>query len=311
MKEKISKLVNVYKKYGFKGFCKKLRAYIIANYLDKISFKVLFQPRKYHQEIAGILENTQYDRIILWRSSFGYNVPLFQRPQHIARELSFQKCLVFYEVTTMTDKVKTIKKLTDNIYLINFNNIALNKILQTELNKIKKPKYVQLYSTDWKLSVKDIENYLNSGYKFIYEYIDHLSADLAGTKEIPQNIMDKYEYVMHHDNVYVIVTADLLKEDVLKKRGSKNLAFSENGVDYHFFQTWEKEYVFESTYQDILNQNKPILMYYGALGNWFDYDLIKTLAQTDKYNIVLIGIKYDASFDEAQMDQVKNVYFFE
>ena len=57
------------------------------------------------------------DRIILWRSSFGYNVPLFQRPQHIANNLSKNNCLVFYEVTTMTDKVKIYKKFSDNLYL--------------------------------------------------------------------------------------------------------------------------------------------------------------------------------------------------
>ena len=50
MKEKLSKLVNVYKKYGFIGFCKKLRAYIIANYLDKISFKVMFNKKKYNNK---------------------------------------------------------------------------------------------------------------------------------------------------------------------------------------------------------------------------------------------------------------------
>ena len=88
MKEKISKLVNVYKKYGFIGFCKKLRAYIIANYLDKISFKTIFNKKKYTKEIEKILSDNKYDRIILWRSSFGYNVPLFQRPQHIANNLS-------------------------------------------------------------------------------------------------------------------------------------------------------------------------------------------------------------------------------
>ena len=42
MKDKISKLINVFKKYGFIGFIKKLRAYVIANYLDKISFSVIF-----------------------------------------------------------------------------------------------------------------------------------------------------------------------------------------------------------------------------------------------------------------------------
>ena len=50
MKEKVSKLVNVYKKYGFLGFCKKLRAYIIANYLDKISFEVLLHQKKYFKK---------------------------------------------------------------------------------------------------------------------------------------------------------------------------------------------------------------------------------------------------------------------
>ena len=117
MKEKISKLVNVYKKYGFIGFCKKLRAYIIANYLDKISLEVIFKKGKYKNIIKEILSKNDYDRIILWRSSFGYDVPLFQRPQHIANNLAKNKCLVFYEVTTMTDKVKTLKKHSNNIYL--------------------------------------------------------------------------------------------------------------------------------------------------------------------------------------------------
>ena len=71
MSEKISNLVNVYKKYGFIGFCKKLRAYIIANYLDKISFKTIFNKKKYTKEIEKILSDNKYDRIILWRSSFG------------------------------------------------------------------------------------------------------------------------------------------------------------------------------------------------------------------------------------------------
>ena len=156
MSEKISKLVNVYKKYGFLGFLKKLYAYIKANYMDRISFKTLLFYSKYKKEIKSILSSEKYDRIILWRSSFGYNVPLFQRPQHIANNLAKEKCLVFYEVSTMTDKVKTIKKHTKNLYLTNFNNILLNKILMKILNEKNIPKYIQLYSTDWKLSVQNI-----------------------------------------------------------------------------------------------------------------------------------------------------------
>ena len=308
MKEKISKLWNVYKKYGFIGFCKKLKAYIIANYLDKISLKVFLNKSKYGKEIEDILNNTNYDRIILWRSSFGYNVPLFQRPQHIANNLAKNNCLVLYEVTTMTDKVKIIKKHSDNIYLINYNNIALNKILMNALENIDKPKYIQLYSTDWKLSVQNIEDYLSKGFKFIYEYIDHLSPELAGTKTLPQNIIDKYEFVMNHKETYIVVTAELLKQDVVKRRGEVNLAFSSNGVDYNFFETFDEDYEFEPEFQKILDIKKPIIMYYGALAKWFDYDLIKKVTASNKYSVVLFGIKYDESYDENIKDE-KNIYF--
>ncbi|MBE6903128.1 MAG: glycosyltransferase family 1 protein [Ruminococcaceae bacterium] len=308
MKEKISKLVNVYKKYGFIGFMKKLYAYIVANYLNKISFAVFFNPKKYRVMLREILNSSDIERIVLWRSSFGYNVPLFQRPQHIANNLVKNGCLVLYEVTTMTDKVKTVKKFKDNLYLINYNNILLNRILMDELKKINKPKYIQLYSTDWKLTVESIENYIKEGFSFIYEYIDDISPELAGTKEIPQNIIDKYNYAMENKNVYVVVTAELLKQDVIAHRGEENLIFSSNGVDYSFFQSFDEDYVFENEFEEIINKGKPVICYYGALAKWFDYDLIKKIAATDKYSIILFGIKYDESYDENLNDE-SNIYF--
>lgn len=308
MKEKLSKLVNVYKKYGFIGFCKKLYAYVVANYLNKISFAVFFNPNKYRNMIRDILVSNEYDRIVLWRSSFGYNVPLFQRPQHIANNLAKNKCLVLYEVTTMTDKVKTLRHFSDNIYLINYNNVLLNKILMSELKNIDKPKYIQLYSTDWKLSVENIKNYMKEGYGFIYEYIDDISPELAGTKDIPQNIIDKYEYAMTNRDVYVVVTADLLREDVVSKRGEENVVMSSNGVDYSFFESFDENFKFEKEFEDIVSIGKPIVCYYGALAKWFDYDLIKKIAATDKYSVVLFGIKYDESFDE-NLNGEKNIYF--
>ena len=42
------------------------------------------------------------------------------------------------------------------------------------------------------MSINELINYLDNGYKLIYEYIDHLSAELSGTKNLPKNILDKY-----------------------------------------------------------------------------------------------------------------------
>lgn len=308
MKDKISKLISVYKKDGFKVFFKKCCNYINSNYFDKVSLKVLFNKGKYKDIIHDILNNSNYDRIIIWRSTFGYNVPLFQRPQHIANNLAKNRCLVFYEVTTMTDKVKLMEKLNDNLYLFNFNNRSLSKILNEEIINKGMPRYVEIYSTDWKMSINELINYLDNGYKLIYEYIDHLSAELSGTKNLPKNILDKYNYVMEHDNTYVVATADALMDEVIKKRGKKNLVYSSNGVDYNFFKSFDEEFSFDADFNKVLSIGKPIVMYYGALANWVDYDLIKSLAKTNKYSIVLFGVKYDSSFDD-NLKSVNNVFF--
>ena len=116
MKEKISKLVNVYRKNGFVGFWKKLYAYVVANYLNKISFDVMLRPDHYRAEIRRMLLDRDFDRVVLWRSSFGYDVPLYQRPQHISRNLAKNGCLVLNvgpreDGTFHPDAVKQLKRI--------------------------------------------------------------------------------------------------------------------------------------------------------------------------------------------------------
>ena len=307
MREKLSKLVNVYKKYGILGFVKKVLSYISANWLSRYNPMPLLRKTGHRRDIAAMLSG-EYDRIILWRSGFGYNVPLFQRPQHIARSLAKQGCLVLYEVTTMTDDVKTITKHEDNLYLVNLSNVFFRNLLMEELDKVTKPKYLQLYSTDWSLSMADVQSYLDRGFRFIYEYIDHISPALSGTSMLPKAISDKYDYAMTHEDTFVVVTADLLREDVIQRRGTTNMAFSTNGVDYAHFQSYKDDFVFDADFQKVLRIGKPIVCYYGALAKWFDYELVRKIAATDKYSVVLFGMKYDESFDE-QLKGVKNVYF--
>lgn len=314
MKDKISKINSVIKKDGLFGFIKKGFKYLKSEmeHTFNIGNKINFIKNKNEliKYIDELFRNENYDRIIIWRSSFGWNVPLFQRPQHISNNLSKQNCLVFYEVTTMTDKVNTIEKVQDNLYLVNFKNKGFAKLLLNKINSIDKPKYLQFYSTDWVLNVKTIKDYIYKGYKIIYEYIDDLSPVLAGTKDLPINVKEKYEYAMEDkENVMVVVTADVLKEDVISKRGTTNLVFSSNGVDYNFFQSFDNNFKFEKEFNDLINDSKPIIGYYGALAKWFDYDLIKKIDDTNEYNIVLLGIKYDDSYDTSNIKDCKNVYF--
>lgn len=311
MKEKINKLINVMKKDGPVKSIKKMVRYFNTHYLNKINIfsKISFKIHQdqYINELDEIL-NSKYDRIVVWRDNFGWNVPLYQRPQHMAKSMSKTNTLVLYEVTTFTDKVKTIKKVNDHLYLINFNS-NYGKLVLEKLKEVKRPKYLQIYSTEWLMSVDTLKNYIKGGYKVIYEYIDELTPDIAGTNALPKPVIDKFNYaVKDTQNVYIVATADKLYNDIVNKRGTTKLIFSTNGVDYEFFQQYDS-YELENEFLKIVNNGKINIGYYGALAKWFDYDLVRKISQTDKYNIILFGVKYDDAFDKSHIEEEPNVYY--
>lgn len=314
MKDKISKLKNLIKKYGLIGTAKKAAGYIYSNYLVRLSIGERLYIALHKKQLLGrideVLEKPGYDRIVIWRSSFGWNVPLYQRPQHIFTNFARQKTLVFYEVTRFTDNVRRMKKQEENLYLVNFNNTAFSKLLLRGIAKKDIPKYVQFYSTDWTLPAKKIREYMDQGYGIVYEYIDDLNPHLAGTDELPVNVREKYEMAMKNTDIFVVVTAEALKRDVLSKRGSERMVFSGNGVDYqHFHDEVDEDYKLDKEFQSILNKGKPVIGYYGALAKWFDYELLKKIDSTNLYQTVLFGIPYDDSFENSDIKNCKNIHY--
>ena len=157
MKDKLSKFKSLIKKYGFVQTIKKIISYILSKIINIFNSMNFIRNRNVSTKLDKILEKNNYDRIIIWRSNFGWNVPLFQRPQHISLGLSKQKCLVFYEVTHFTDKIKDLEEINKNLILINLENKSIQKRLVTKLQKIDKPKYIQIYSTDWNMRLTELK----------------------------------------------------------------------------------------------------------------------------------------------------------
>ena len=312
MKDKISKFINVTKRDGIIKTIKRTITYITANYINRINIrkriKFKIQKEKLSHEIDSILER-KYKRILIWRGSFGWNVPLFQRPQQIANCLSEKNCLILYEVTRMTDKIDFIKKEKNNLYLIDYEISKFEKLLFEKLKQINKPKYLQLYSTCWDVKKEEVDMYVNNGFNMLYEYIDDLNPILAGTQELPKNVKDIHNYVISNQDVLVVTSADLLYEDMVKKRGSSNnIILSSNGVDIDHFSKFTNMKIEK---MEQLKQNyEMIIGYYGALASWIDYELIKKLANHYK-NIafVFIGIKYDNSLSLSKIEDIENIKF--
>ena len=304
MKDKISKFISVTKRDGlFKSLVKSFK-YVLGNYVNRINiFKYinfLINKKRIDKELDNIL-SLDYDRILVWRGSFGWNVPLYQRPQQIANCLINKRNLIIYEVTRMTDKVSFIKNEKDNLYLVNYEVGAFERLVFDKLSKVNKPKYLQLYSTCWDVKMSEVDNYVKNGFKLLYEYIDDLNPKLAGTDKLPVNVARVHDYVINNKDVFVVTSADKLYEDMVSKRGSsKNVILSSNGVDVNHFRNITGK---NDRMEEIKSNYRMIIGYYGALACWFDYDLLKRIASYYKdIAFVLIGIKYDTSYDEADLN---------
>ncbi|MDO5569391.1 MAG: glycosyltransferase [bacterium] len=286
----------------------------IVNKIKKC-FKGIINYRKNKKDFSNgkktlekIFFQPSFKRIIEWRGVFGWNVVLFQRPQHIAKNLSNIGNLYFYEATE-NDKVNSIKGIGENLYLVNYRNHKFVKELEKYIQLSNLPKFIHIYSTEIYMSLTTLKKYVSTGYKVLYEYIDDISPAISVTKTIPKNILDKHDYCLRDEkNCYVVVTADNLMEDVKKYRKSK-IAFACNGVDINHFQNLNnKEVELNEVMRKALSRKKKIIGYYGALASWFDYELIKYVVKKTNCIVVLIGIKYDEELEKHNIDKEKNIY---
>ena len=109
----------------------------------------------------------------------------------------------------------------------------------------------------------------------------------------------------------MVTSADTLYKDIMQKRkNKKNIILSTNGVEYKHFANNKNKEIKNLKYKKIIDEKKIIVGYYGALASWFDYELLKYIANKNKnINFVLIGIKYDNSFDESKIEEIENIHY--
>ena len=108
---------------------------------------------------------------------------------------------------------------------------------------------------------------------------------------------------------YVLATARKLVEEAIIFRS--DVIYSPNGVVYdHFSGDGEQAQI--TPPEDLipmLDSQKPIIGYYGALARWFDYDLLKAVAiLRPDYQFVLIGPDYDGTLEPANISHFDNIH---
>ena len=279
-------LIGTYKYFKFK--------------FQKYPFIQEMRKQKLDKQIEKILEDNKDKPIILSLSFIDWNVPLYQRPQHIAIQLAKQGFLYFYNTRNYYDYIDGYKHIGENMYLTNRFDDVWEKLKDRK-------KYIHLYSTNmYEDDEIRIERALKNGDKILYEYIDEISEKISGQK-IPKFVLNRHERLLRdEENVIVIATATKLYNDVAKYR-KKNFKLVTNGVVYEHFNNIKK--IVPKEMKVVVNEKKPIIGYYGALASWFDYKLVKEVAKLRKdWNIVLIGWDYDGSLGKSGLRNIENIH---
>jgi len=253
--------------------------------------KLQTQQEQFSTQLVGILARHQAARdVVIFAPSVHWNLPLFQRPHQLALAFARLGCLVFFcEPPYSADYIAGFYSITQGLYVANVP-IDLFKAIESPVVFV--------------LSYNFFDSSRLNDARCVYDYIDELEVFPGDRKALEQNHQDLLDTA-----TLVVTTADRLWRRVRTVRDDALLC--PNGVDYTFIRR-----TIEATHQPpddlvcVLRPAAPVIGYYGALAEWFDYELVRhAAADRPEYEFVLIGPDYDGSLTKSRIQNERNVHW--
>lgn len=89
---------------------------------------------------------------------------------------------------------------------------------------------------------------------------------------------------------------------ILEQRGAKDVQILRNACHFETISSAKPDERWLECYKKlaIYKENRPILGFFGALGRWIDYRLLREINNSPNYNLVLFGFLYD--FPEREVE---------
>jgi polysaccharide pyruvyl transferase CsaB len=247
--------------------------------------KALAQSRELLQ-LEAVIERVRNSKgAIIFLPSIGWNIDLFQRPHHLAREFARQGYVSIFDSSNSLDKVRGFKEIEPSLYLYHGP--------QEVLCHIPDP---LLWAFPYNFDDKDA---YPSNTRTLYDWID----DLAVFDYDQDFLLSNHRRALKEADVVTSVARGL-HEEALAVRS--DAVYLPNGVEYDRFAT--EAVTLPEDIADLRREGKPIAGYYGALAKWFDYQLLDEIAGLrPDWNFLLIGPMYDQSLNQQPMLHRENI----
>ncbi len=265
--------------------------------LGSLWFKKRLRNREYEQrllELGSIIERHE-GFVDLFHVPMGWSTPLFQRFQHMSLQAAKLGGLALYggHLQVDTDLFVYKKAEGDVIVFDALDQKVIDRVFES-LRKTGQPKILRLQSIDLATTRQNIESFLSDGITVVYEYIDEISEEITGA--IPAFVIERHKWLLQDSRIITVATSDKLFDEVCRHR-SQNCLLSTNGVD---LEHWRKMCpVPPSDMEPAVKSGRIVVGYHGALASWIDYELLRKIAEDDRFEVVLIGYPHDSSLNDS------------
>ncbi|WP_185858938.1 methyltransferase domain-containing protein [Vreelandella nanhaiensis] len=230
-----------------------------------------------------LINRDSYKGVFIQEFSIDWNVPLYQRPQHISAAMARLGYLVIYRTGNWSgDNVNGFREVAENVWVTNC----------VEVDEIRNA-VRSIYSTAYALTVDYVSKFKDSSV-LVYEYIDHIDPEISGDKKNVQLLLNVKKFAFDGGVDYIVASANQLYDEAVEALGKKRVLLAQNGVDTRHYRNSEHNQVaLPVELEEFCNRYEHVIGYFGALAPWLWYDVIDELTQKRKdIGFVFIGPDY-------------------
>jgi glycosyltransferase involved in cell wall biosynthesis len=223
---------------------------------------------------------------VIFLPSVGWEIANTQRTNHMAREFAKQGYVAIFDSTNSFDDVNGFKEIEPNLFLFRGPDKILSEIARPIL-------WAYTYNFDR-------TGAYGSSARTVYDWIDDLDVF-----QFDRTFLEKTHARALKEAHVVMSVARCLHERAVTAR--PDALYVPNGVDYDHFAGKAIETLDDSDIEPAWLKGRPLAGYYGAMAEWFDYDLLDAVATLrPDWNFLLIGPMFDNSLSERGRSLLKH-----
>ncbi len=242
---------------------------------------------EHREQLSHVIARVRSSKgAVIFLPSVGWGIHLFQRPHHLARVFARLGYVAIFDSSNAADRVDGFREIEPNLFLFSGAPELLHEVPSPLL---------------WAFPYNF---HLSDGYprpvRTVYDWIDDLSV-------FPQEraLLERNHARGLAEATLVASVARRLHEEARAAR--PDALYLPNGVEYERFAAPAAP-PRDDELLAFLAPGAPVAGYYGALAEWFDYELLERVAAAKPdWRFVLIGPQYDKSLPGQPLLERPNV----